>query len=152
MTIVDDRVWYHVVLSTYGSWLYGDKRGFHTRHHREHVDGDYNNPPPPDKYKKQEKYSREVLKQDPVVLPQNLRPIIGKAIRERLEDLGGLVLCISVGGQHIHLLLKTPKGKARDWAGQAKLHSWHVARRHSWRKKLWAKRGEKKLSATGNIN
>ena len=46
----DNRVWYHVVLSTYGSWLYGDKRGFRTRHHREHVDGDYKNPPSLGKY------------------------------------------------------------------------------------------------------
>jgi hypothetical protein len=137
----DARVWYHVVLSTYGSWLYGDKRGFRTRHHREHVNGDYKNPPSPGKYESEERRSREVLKQDPVVLPDSLRPIIGAAIRERLEILGALVLCLSVGRQHIHLLIKTPQSKARDWAGLAKLHAWHIARRNGWRKKLWAKRG-----------
>jgi hypothetical protein len=34
--------WYHVIISTYGGWLHGDPRGFRTRHHRAHVEGDYN--------------------------------------------------------------------------------------------------------------
>jgi hypothetical protein len=38
--------WYHVVVHVYGSWLRGDPRGWRARHHREHVDGDYKNPPP----------------------------------------------------------------------------------------------------------
>ena len=42
--------WFHVILGTYGSWLPGDPRGFRTRHHRDHVDGDYKSPPPPGIY------------------------------------------------------------------------------------------------------
>ena len=42
----EDFSWYHVVLTTYGAWLPGDPRGFRTRHHREHVPGDYKAPPP----------------------------------------------------------------------------------------------------------
>jgi hypothetical protein len=142
MNTTDDRVWYHVILTTYGAWLYGDARGFRTRHHREHVEGDYKNPPPPGKYGEQERRSRESLKQDPVVLPRDLRSVVGGALRERLVWLGALVLCVSVGGQHIHLLAKTPRGVASDWSGLAKAHAWHIARRHGWRKKLWAKRGK----------
>jgi hypothetical protein len=140
----DDRVWYHVILTTYGAWLYGDPRGFRTRHHREHVEGDYKSPPPPGKYADQERRSRESLKQEPVVLPKDLRPVVGTALRERLEQLGVLVLCLSVGGQHVHILAKTPRGEARNLAGAAKLHAWHVLRSHGWRKKLWAKRGKEK--------
>jgi hypothetical protein len=40
------RDWYHVTGSTYGAWLPGDPRGFRTRHHRQHVEGDYKDPPP----------------------------------------------------------------------------------------------------------
>jgi hypothetical protein len=36
--------WYHIIETTYGAWLYGDQRGFRTRHHREHVDGDDKRP------------------------------------------------------------------------------------------------------------
>ena len=42
--------WYHCVSTTYGAWLYGDARGFRTRHHRRHVDGDYKHRPPADSY------------------------------------------------------------------------------------------------------
>jgi hypothetical protein len=65
----DDRVWYHVTLSTNGSWLYGGKRGFRTRHHREYIDGDYKHPPSSGKYDNQERRSKDALKQSPVVLP-----------------------------------------------------------------------------------
>lgn len=33
--------WYHVTIHVYGSWLRGDPRGWRSRHHREHADGDY---------------------------------------------------------------------------------------------------------------
>lgn len=41
----DTRRWHHIILTTYGSWLPGDLRGFRTRDHREHVEGDYRPPP-----------------------------------------------------------------------------------------------------------
>lgn len=43
--------WYHIMCHTYGTWLPGDPRGFRTRHHREHVEGDYKSPPHPDNTK-----------------------------------------------------------------------------------------------------
>jgi hypothetical protein len=52
-TVVPGGVWYHSITSTYGAWLYGDERGFRTRHHREHVDGDYKSPPPRGLYAKE---------------------------------------------------------------------------------------------------
>src|SRR6266571_4906356 len=67
--------WYHVMGHTYGSWLYGDPRGFRTRHHREHVEGDYKNPPPPGSYENLEQCSRASLKQAPVVIPTNLEQL-----------------------------------------------------------------------------
>src|SRR5215475_2814518 len=100
----DNSRWFHLILTTYGSWLYGDARGFRTRHHREHVEGDYKNPPPPGQYADLAARSSEALAQPPVVLPPALREVVGEAIRERLEGLGALVLCESVSGQHIHVL------------------------------------------------
>jgi hypothetical protein len=38
--------WYHVGGNTKSTWLHGDRRGFRTRHHREHIEGDYRHPPP----------------------------------------------------------------------------------------------------------
>jgi hypothetical protein len=40
--------WYHCMFHTYGAWLPGDHRGFRTRHHKKHIEGDYNHPPEED--------------------------------------------------------------------------------------------------------
>ena len=96
-------VWYHVILTTYGAWLYGDARGFRTRHHREHVEGDYKNPPPVERYSATRSRSRQSLKQPPVNLPAELRSVVGLALKDRLEALGEFVLSLAVARQHVHL-------------------------------------------------
>ena len=146
-TVADGRRWYHIIMSTYGSWLYGDARGFRTRQHREHVEGDYKNPPPPGEYAAQERCSRDSLKQPPVELPQSLRSVMGLALKERFEGLGAVMVCVAVSGQHIHLLVKTPVGQARAWTGIAKRQAWFVLRGHGWVGKLWGKRS-KEISLT----
>src|SRR5207253_7824970 len=105
-----DWCWYHVILTTYGAWLYGDARGFRTRHHREHIEGDYKNPPPPDLYEKKRQRSQTLLKQEPVVLAAEWRPIIGAAVRDKMQTLGAEVLCVSMSATHLHLLGKMPDG------------------------------------------
>src|SRR5690349_5207107 len=42
--------WFHCTTHTYGTWLRGDPRGWRSRNHREHVDGDYKHPPSNGKY------------------------------------------------------------------------------------------------------
>jgi hypothetical protein len=138
----DIMQWYHIITSVYGAWLYGDSRGFRTRHHREHVEGDYKNPPPPGTYNDGLLRSRSLLKQSPVVIPAPLRPVVGNAIREKLEALGSLVVCLSVSGQHLHVLAKTEIMHARERMGIAKKHAWFEVRQHGWKGKLWAKRGK----------
>jgi len=135
--------WIHFVETVYGAWMYGDARGFRTRHHREHVEGDYKDPPPAGMYESKGQRSMESLKQPPVVLAAAWRPIIGEAVRNRLEDLGAFVLCLAQGGQHLHLLAKLPPGvDARIWMGLAKKHSAFEAKDQGWQGKLWGKRGK----------
>jgi hypothetical protein len=119
-----DGFWVHFVETLYGAWLYGDSRGFRTRHHREHVEGDYKAPPPDGMHDEQRRRSRESLKQSPVVLAPAWRPVVGAAVRDRLQDLGVFVLCLAQGGQHLHLLAKPPTGTdARLMMGLAKKHA-----------------------------
>ncbi len=132
--------WSHIILSTYGSWLYGDSRGFRTRHHREHVEGDYKNPPPEGKYADKERRSRLALKQEPVVIPPEHREIVGQAILDKLTKLGGVTVCLTVAGQHIHLLTKLPIGAYKDWMGIVKRHVWFELRARGESRRLWAKR------------
>jgi len=135
--------WFHIVMSSYGSWLYGDSRGFRTRHHCEHVEGDYKNPPPAGLYAWREHNSRKSLKQPPVVFPRELRQVLGEAIRDRLAGLGAYILTIAAGGQHVHVQAKMPRESPRAWAGLAKKHAWFEARDHrGWVGKMWGQRSK----------
>jgi hypothetical protein len=83
-TSQEQEWWFHIVLTAYGAWMYGDPRGFRTRHHREHVEGDYKNPPPPGAYADKETRSRASLKQEPVTWSPRWRAIVGDALVARL--------------------------------------------------------------------
>lgn len=136
----DERVWFHAIVSTYGAWLFGDARGFRTRHHREHVEGDYKQRPPKGRYASQEKRSRESLKQEPVVIPPPLRRFVGEALHEKLTGLGAWVLIEAVSGQHVHMLVKLPPRFVRTWIGKAKMHTSFVLKKHQWHGKVWGVR------------
>src|SRR5436190_1901454 len=75
--VPDTRKWFHITTHTYAAWLPGDPRGFRTRHHREHVEGDYKNPPPPGKYADRLARSKKLLTQEPVKLAPEWRPMVG---------------------------------------------------------------------------
>src|SRR5436190_3175381 len=124
--------WYHLLATTYGAWLYGDARGFRTRHHREHVEGDYKNPPPAGTYAAKESRSKGSLRRQKVIIPESLRPVLGRALLEKLQKLGARVVCISVSAKHIHILAETEARVARRWMGLAKKHGWFVLREHGW--------------------
>src|SRR5687768_17139320 len=95
--------WFHLTSHTYGAWLYGSPRGFRTRHHREHIIGDYKNPPPAGMYDRKLERSKQLLVQDPVVLSMSWRKIIGKAVLEKLQKLTAQVLSVSMSSTHAHI-------------------------------------------------
>jgi hypothetical protein len=135
-----DPQWFHITAHTYGAWLHGDPKSFRTRHHREHVVGDYKNPPP-DMYAAKLARSRVLLKQDPVRLEPNWWPIIGAAVRDKLIELGTRLLALSQGATHMHCLGKMPGGPVpREWVGRAKVASNFKAKEHGYTGKLWAVR------------
>ena len=139
---LDIRQLFHVTAHTYGAWLYGDPRGFRTRHHREHVEGDYKNPPPPGTYDEEYERSKKLMKQDAVILSVEWRPIVGSEFRDRLEQEGAQVLCVSASGQHVHALAKLPPVAARHWVGLAKRHVTFELRDRGWQGLVWAKRSK----------
>jgi hypothetical protein len=135
-----DGAWFHAILTTYGSWLPGDPRGYRTRHHRGDVEGDYKNPPPKGQYDALHKSSRDSLKGEPVVLRPELRKLVCESIRDKLVELRATIACIAVAAQHGHVLVKMPPEMTRLWMGHAKRHAWHQLREAGWNGKLWAKR------------
>ena len=140
---MDEPEWFHCTTHTYGAWLYGDPRGFRTRHHREHVEGDYKHRPPAGMYDSQYERSKRLMKQPPVVLSREWRAIVGAAFAEKLCSFGAQLLCLSCSGQHVHLLAKMPPGPTpRAWIGRAKVQSNFAAKNHGWAGKLWAVRSK----------
>ncbi len=135
--------WYHIIDTAYGAWLYGDPRGFRTRHHREHVDGDYKNLPPQGLYHAKYQRSKRLMKQEEVRFPEQLRAVIGKALRDRLEKEEVFVLCLAVAEQHVHLLVKMKNGAKPRWLmGLAKKHASFELKEHDWQGRVWGKRGK----------
>jgi len=93
--------------NTKGTWLPGDPRGFRVRHHDEHVEGDYRNPPPPGAY--DERYAREKakLKHPPVYLDTcEQRLIACLALTQKLIALDVEVVDLAIGRCHMHLLAR----------------------------------------------
>ncbi|MCH8151158.1 MAG: hypothetical protein IH830_02150 [Planctomycetes bacterium] len=96
--------WYHIVGSTYGSWLPGDPRGWRSRHHREHVEGDYKNPPPPGKDHRRHVRSKSLMKREPVVLTFHQRELVCRTMIEALRFHHVEVKELSVSATHFHVL------------------------------------------------
>lgn len=130
--------WFHIVLTAYGTWLPGDPRGFRTRNHRQHVEGDYKSPPKED-YSGLHAKSALQMTHAPTRLVEDYREILGLALIEKLRRLGGFVLTAAVMEAHVHLLAKLPTDEARKWVGRAKKHAWFEMRDVGWQSKLWAK-------------
>jgi len=101
--------WFHITIHTYGTWLPGDPRGHRTRHHREHVEGDYRNPPPdtPERRALLER-SRSLMPRPAVRIEPALREAVALAMRASLERRGVLLPIMCVDATHAHLLAKLP--------------------------------------------
>ena len=134
--------WYHVTASTYGTWLRGDPRGWRSRHHREHVDGDYKNPPPKGKYDKLYEYSKRLMKRDPVRIRKELRQIVVDEMVARLKQEGIPVIVASFDDHHWHGLVKITDHRVRHYVGLAKKHTSHLLRQLGLMPPggIWAKR------------
>lgn len=140
---MDDRHWFHCTTHTYAQWLLGDPRGFRTRHHRQHVEGDYKNPPPPGLYRSLLQRSQELLTQPPVKLERDLRQLVALAMVEKLQEYTAQVLVLSVSSTHVHLLAKMPPAEIpRLWLGYAKREATFQLKELGWTGKLWAKRSK----------
>ena len=141
MDVTDERVWYHCTCHTYAAWLYGDTRGYRTRHHREHVEGDYKNPPAPGQYASQLKRSLGLLKQPPVRIQQDYREIVGFGMVAKLRQYTAHVLALSVSSNHVHILAKMRMNEIpRLWVGYAKREAIFRLKAIGWKGKLWGKR------------
>lgn len=116
--------WYHITGSTYGAWLRGDPRGWRTRHHREHVEGDYKSPPKPEVYENLLAQSKTLmLPNDAVRLTLAARRIACDIFATALQFHEIDVVVIAVAATHYHVLARFRDRKPRKWMGIAKSRS-----------------------------
>lgn len=135
------QAWRHVVISTLGSWLPGDPRGWRSRGHKRHSSGDYKNPPPAGEYALLHRYN-ERLSAKRIVIPRKARADVGRAIVALLCSEGHRLLVMSVGGMHAHLLVELPDNVRRIKAivGHAKSKSSRAVK-HILPGSIWARGG-----------
>lgn len=100
-------IWRHVILSTYGSWLHGDPRGFRSREHRLHSSGDYKAPPPAGEHAGLHGYEL-ARTAEKVSISREVRPCLGHALREAFEARSSRVLAMAVCATHVHVLAELP--------------------------------------------
>jgi hypothetical protein len=100
--------WYHCMSSTYGAWLPGDPRGFRTRNHSEHVEGDYKKPPPAGVYEGRHEAAKNRMKRAAVVLSSEAQRVVVDEVQDSLARHGAEVIAISVSATHMHVLARFP--------------------------------------------
>ena len=136
--------WYYLIATAYGQWLRGDPRGWRERHHRQHVPGDYKNPPPDSKFRRSlYAYSESLLKHAPQFFHSDDRPFIGETIRGTFEFQKTRAEVISTGGEHIHALVQCPDNNPEDVIGRSKQFVWtkfHEGLPRPLAQAFWAKR------------
>ncbi len=106
--------WYHVNGNTYGTWIRGDERGWRARHHREHVEGDYKNPPPPDAHRAVRAFSHAAM-DEPVRLSPAARARACAVMVESLRiDCAEPIAC-AIDDHHYHIIarFRLPTGAVR---------------------------------------
>lgn len=139
---VEGKQWWHVIISTYNSWLPGDARGFRSRDHKIHSSGDYKAPPPKEEHEGLRKY-HEQKADEPVVIPEEAKETVGRAILAKLEKLEHRCLALSVASTHSHWLVELPEDEktVRKIVGECKTKSSHAIR-EVLPGKVWAFRGK----------
>jgi hypothetical protein len=112
--------WYHCMCNTYGTWLRGDPRGWRTRHHREHVEGDYKHPPAPGTWERTYERSLRLMDRAAVHLTRQQRRIAVDTLIATLIFHGIETIAVSLDDHHLHLLARFRDHKPRAWLGIAK--------------------------------
>ncbi len=117
---------YHIMGHTYGTWLPGDPRGFRTRHHCEHCEGDYKNPPPKGTHDELFNRSKNLMKRDPVYLtPQQIKIALDAVVTSLLKRQIPITVA-ALDRIHLHILAQFPDHNPRHWVGVAKKESSHA--------------------------
>ncbi len=136
------HAWWHLILHTKGSWLHGDPRGFRSRNHRIHSNGDYKNLPPDGEHQRLYDHQESQLK-NAIIIPDHLLPTLGQRLHSKCIQTDTQVLAISVGSSHAHLLVQylNQYEHAQNFAAKLKQAASHAVR-NELAGSIWARGGK----------
>jgi hypothetical protein len=112
--------WYHLTCHTYGTWLPGDDRGFRTRQHGLHVDGDYKRPPPRGKYAGLHRHAKASMSRPAVYLDEEQQARAVAEVVASLRKWRVPLVVLSIDRSHLHAIIQAVDGDPRHWLGLAK--------------------------------
>src|SRR5947209_333889 len=98
--------WYHIMCHTYGTWLPGEAKGFRTRHHREHVSGNYRNPPLAGFYSTRLEHSKNLMTRAAVQLDKAQQRRAVEEIVKSFAKWGIELQALCIDRIHLHALSK----------------------------------------------
>ena len=131
------RGWYHINGTTYGTWQPGDPRGWRSKKHKRHVEGDYRNPPPPGAHGGLLEYSMDHMSQQPVRLERHELRIAGEALVAMLLHQGVEVLVLSIDEFHFHGLARFADNVVRPRVGRTKKHATFMLQNAGREERVW---------------
>ena len=100
--------WFHCTTTTFGVWLPGDPRGWRTIKHRQHIEGDYHNPPPENRDRALHQHASAQRNRPAIIVPAEMRPLICDTFRDALHHHDVLVQAICASATHVHVLARFP--------------------------------------------
>ncbi len=111
--------WAHVILSTRGSWLPGDPRGFRDHDHRSHSSGDYRNPPPTGEHASLLRHAKRVVHREVVLAPEICERLV-PAFIAKLDAMSLPVRVMALGRVHGHVLVRPGLADVKKLIARAK--------------------------------
>jgi len=112
--------WLHGTCHLYGNWLRGDPRGWRSRNHRRHVEGDYRNPPSEGLHDRLYERSKRLMKRSAVRLSTDVRVIALDAFVEKRLEKECRVRVAALDDRHLHTLFRPVDDRPKHWLGLAK--------------------------------
>jgi len=133
--------WYHCNGNTHGTWVRGDERGWRSRHHREHVEGDYKHRPPKERDEHLRSRSAALMRHPPVLLTRAQALLAGAAMVSRLIEAKIELLSFALDDHHFHLVGRFCDHEPRRTIGLAKQRaSYLLVQKFKLTAPIWAVR------------
>lgn len=114
------KAWFHIMWSTFGTWLPGDGRGFRNHQHRIHSDHDYTTPEVTNRHVGLRRYSQRVMHKPPVRLDREQSRVVLRMLRIATTRKQIELLACSVSPTRVHLLAKFDEDAQPTDIGQLK--------------------------------